>query len=485
MHSYLTGATSVANWIQTNAYDTSGRRRIHRRIRLQRQDDLEVDRAQPRRLLVLHDAGDRDRRQHLDHARRRTPRRSSPPCGTAPSKKFWVGTDPDGTSLNKGFLPEDVNTWTYLAFKDSGLRRVDRLGHGEPGGHRRRIHRRQLRQPATEAKVWFEGTAHLADALAVRNGSGDAAKAQGYLNSIQLAQTTAPQQQRHWASSPHRTTSSSDCDCDYYYAAPHTGATAWYLLAGTATDPFYLLPPTSVGNDFTLSASPASATLTAGSAASTTVTTATASGTAETVTLSASGLPSTTTAAFTPSSTTAGGSSTLTISTTASTPAGTYPITITGTAPSATHSTTFTLAVSGTNTGPALYQAESTANTITAPANVIACGSCSGGARIGHLGKQSTGVGTLRFNGVVAAGGAGKYQIVVAFTDGSASRDASISVNGGTAQTVTFGTTGSFSTPGNQTVALTLAAGTNTITFTNPSTAAPDIDAITVPATRS
>src|SRR5262249_32887656 len=124
-------------------------------------------------------------------------------------------------------------------------------------------------------------------------------------------------------------------------------------------------------------------------------------------------------------------------------------------------------------------------NTLGAPASVIACAACSGGNRVGHIGKQSSGVGTLTFNGVTAAGGAGVYQVVVAFTNGSASRNAVISVNGGPGQTVTFGTTGSFSTPGNQTVALTLAAGTNSISFTNSGAAAPDIDAITVPGTHS
>jgi hypothetical protein len=141
--------------------------------------------------------------------------------------------------------------------------------------------------------------------------------------------------------------------------------------------------------------------------------------------------------------------------------------------------------VNGTTTGPTLYEAESTTNTLTAPANTVACSACSAGVRVGHIGNQSTGIGTLRFNGIVAPTGAGTCQIVVAFTDGSATRKASISVNGAAAQTVTFGTTGSFSTPGNQTVSLTLAAGTNTITFTNATAAAPDIDAITAPTTHS
>jgi len=69
---------------------------------------------------------------------------------------------------------------------------------------------------------------------------------------------------------------------------------------------------------------------------------------AETISLSTSGLPSGASASFSPSSVGAGGSSNLTISTSASTPAGTYSVTITGSAASASHSTTYSLTVTGT-----------------------------------------------------------------------------------------------------------------------------------------
>jgi hypothetical protein len=75
------------------------------------------------------------------------------------------------------------------------------------------------------------------------------------------------------------------------------------------------------------------------------------SGSAVTVQLAASGLPSGATASFNPASVTAGGSSTLTLGTSASTPAGTYSVTVTGTAGSTTHSATYTLTVNGTGGG--------------------------------------------------------------------------------------------------------------------------------------
>src|SRR3989440_1497330 len=63
------------------------------------------------------------------------------------------------------------------------------------------------------------------------------------------------------------------------------------------------------------------------------------------MTLSASGLPAGATASFNPSTVTAGGSSTLTIGTTSSTPAGSYTLTVSGTGASATHSTSVSLTV--------------------------------------------------------------------------------------------------------------------------------------------
>jgi hypothetical protein len=65
------------------------------------------------------------------------------------------------------------------------------------------------------------------------------------------------------------------------------------------------------------------------------------------VTLSVSGAPSGLTASLNPTSLTAGGSSTLTLTTTSGLAPGNYPITVTGSAPSGSHSATFTLTAVG------------------------------------------------------------------------------------------------------------------------------------------
>jgi subtilisin family serine protease len=100
-------------------------------------------------------------------------------------------------------------------------------------------------------------------------------------------------------------------------------------------------------NDFSVAVAPASGSVAPGGSVTATVSTATTAGSAQPVTLSASGLPAGASAAFSPPSVTSGGSSTLTITTTASTPAGTYPVTVTGTGSAGTRTATFTLTVTG------------------------------------------------------------------------------------------------------------------------------------------
>lgn len=98
-------------------------------------------------------------------------------------------------------------------------------------------------------------------------------------------------------------------------------------------------------DDFSVSVSPPSGSADPGGSVTATVGTATTSGDAQLVTLSASGLPSGATAGFEPPSVTSGGSSTLSIATEATTPAGTYQVTITGTGTSGSRFATYQLTV--------------------------------------------------------------------------------------------------------------------------------------------
>jgi hypothetical protein len=122
------------------------------------------------------------------------------------------------------------------------------------------------------------------------------------------------------------------------------------------------------------------------------------------------------------------------------------------------------------------YEAEAAGNTLSGGAVTQACSTCSGGAKVGFVGEG----GTLTFNGVTAPS-AGTYQVTIVYCDGSATgRQATISVDGAAAQTLSFTPTGSFTTVGTMTVALPLAAGANTIELANPAGYAPDFDRIIV-----
>ena len=74
---------------------------------------------------------------------------------------------------------------------------------------------------------------------------------------------------------------------------------------------------------------------------------------------------------------------------------------------------------------------------------------------------------------------AGNYAMTVYFMSVGSIHTADVSVNGGTAiQVPVTGT--SWSAPASTTVTVALAAGTNTLTFSNPSAYAPDLDKISV-----
>ncbi|MDO0912824.1 Tat pathway signal sequence domain protein [Streptomyces sp. DT2A-34] len=184
---------------------------------------------------------------------------------------FYTGTN-DGTTINTSPVPEDTQTWTHLALDsrvharslDWAARELAVLDHAE---------RRNSTVPAgqsyegvtfssasllanedapiadTQPKpdrngVWFEGTAHLALALRERSGRGDEARARRLIDSIERAQDLLGGGQTVGGRAlPGRcgiVAASSPLDTGFgfgYYPYRHTGATAWYLMAATRSNP--------------------------------------------------------------------------------------------------------------------------------------------------------------------------------------------------------------------------------------------------------
>jgi subtilisin family serine protease len=129
------------------------------------------------------------------------------------------------------------------------------------------------------------------------------------------------------------------------------------LLAGRVLTGGRLNANTAIracGPDFSVSASPATQTVAPGASTSYTVTVTPSGGFAGSVTFSASGLPSDATVGFSPPSLTSSGSSTMTVWSSAATPAGSFPLTITGTSDNLVHtgSTAGTILVLANDSDP-------------------------------------------------------------------------------------------------------------------------------------
>jgi hypothetical protein len=127
--------------------------------------------------------------------------------------------------------------------------------------------------------------------------------------------------------------------------------------------------------------------------------------------------------------------------------------------------------------GPVVYQAEDPANTIIGTASIGGCEPCSGGAKVGNLGGTSSFTFTT-----IHAPVAGNYLVTMAYVDGSASRQAVLTVNG--AQSVGVNFQGSndddWNHPQEQKIMVSLKAGTNTINVGHPTWYVSDIDAFTL-----
>jgi hypothetical protein len=143
------------------------------------------------------------------------------------------------------------------------------------------------------------------------------------------------------------------------------------------------------------------------------------------------------------------------------------------------------VAASSSSTGTT-YQAESSSNTLAGTAVVTSDEWASGGDYVGYVGDAAAN--TLTFKDVDAST-AGTYMLVIGYANDDASgsgnynsniesRWSQISVNGGTATTEVFANTYSWTVFRTVAIPVTLAAGENTIEFSNSTGYVPNIDYI-------
>ncbi len=233
---YLSGAESIGAWVVRNCFDqrgaggfTGGKSANGARIRW-KSTEQNLDLFS---LFTMLRTETGNSQWTSDAARART---LVDAMWNRSTGSFSVGTTTNGVSLNASEQPEDVNSWSYLALQDPAFNSsIDWNVHhlsvsvGGFSGVSFCL--------GDKSGVWFEGTAHLADALELRHGNGDDQLANQYLSDIQFAQTNGPNGDGLGiiAASKDRL---SDCDGDYYYSSLHTGATSWYILASQEVNPF-------------------------------------------------------------------------------------------------------------------------------------------------------------------------------------------------------------------------------------------------------
>src|SRR5262249_1616787 len=124
---------------------------------------------------------------------------------------------------------------------------------------------------------------------------------------------------------------------------------------------------------------------------------------------------------------------------------------------------------------PASYEAEASENTLAGGARLYSCSGCSGGKKVGQIGKG----GTLQFSNI-SKSSTSNYTLTIYYVDGDAGRTLYTSVNGGSGTAINVSGTGDWSTVGTVSITVSLQAGNNTIEFYNPSAMGPDIDRIVV-----
>jgi hypothetical protein len=138
---------------------------------------------------------------------------------------------------------EDVNSWSYLALRSPAYAASvgwDVRNLASAAGRLRGI----SICPGDRTGVWFEGTAHLADALETRDQPGDSAQAAAYLADIAYAQAHGPNENGLGIMAASKD-GLTDCEGDSVYASLHTGTTAWYILAARGINPLAATTPIS------------------------------------------------------------------------------------------------------------------------------------------------------------------------------------------------------------------------------------------------
>jgi hypothetical protein len=233
-------------------------------------------------------------------------------------------------------------------------------------------------------------------------------------------------------------------DCTFWYTNEYlkaTGSFNWSTRINAFKLPNCGVAPTP---DFSLSASPASQTVTQGTNTSYTVTVTPGGGFAGSVTLSVIGLPSGAAGTFSPNPTAT--TSTFSVTTAASTPAGSYPLTITGTSGTLTHTASVTLVVNPAPTPDFTLSATPSSQTVvqgsgtTYTATVTPTNGFTGPVDLSVSGLPAGAAGTFSPTAITTSGNStlsvttstttptGTYSLTITGTSGSLTHSATVTL---------------------------------------------------------
>jgi hypothetical protein len=268
---YRNGAVRIAQWIQDRTYSTAGLGGYTfgetAGLETRKSTEHNIDVAGFFRLIQTL-TGQRVWRDRSDHAWAFVESVWNDADGF-----FWTGSEADGATINKlgTQLPLDPQTWSWLVRRQrayapaldwaaTNLATTDtpqRLNSALQGNQKvtgvafasgslqadTSAQIDQYNPKPDSGAVWFEGSAQLALALAIRNGKGDKAVAQDLLQASIWAQDELGDGQLYngkrieggvvAASSPLQTGFGFG-----YYPNLHVGATSWFVFASTGVNPY-------------------------------------------------------------------------------------------------------------------------------------------------------------------------------------------------------------------------------------------------------
>ncbi|MFC2685810.1 MAG: hypothetical protein ACFN3I_01455 [Arachnia propionica] len=165
--------------------------------------------------------------------------------------RFHIGTKPDGVTINRDeYIPEDVQSWGYLALRSDRYRRAldwniahlevtDNSNPSQPVvGVRFALQINPDYEYKNDNTVWLEGTAHMALALRVSGKKKHKKRAKVYLDNIHKEQLSGPNADGKGIQANSREGFSGGDDKNH--TSLHTGTTAWYIMAKQELNPFHL-----------------------------------------------------------------------------------------------------------------------------------------------------------------------------------------------------------------------------------------------------